>query len=296
MATPARLPAEASSKSSEDFAVALRLAGLLREHPLVQSVAVGGSVARGIGDEFSDLDLFVYCSEFPDTEELLRYLQPARPQRWKAYSGHAADGAREGRLRRRQHRGRPEPPSCFNRRGVPPRGPGEAQTGDATAGLRRRVRRCDSTLWQHLARQVAGPCARLPRHAGEKDGGTAHGDRAVWVPGIEASREGDRLVLYEAVCRVQRALLGVLVGLNHRYPPPEYKRTRAFLASLRIKPEAAAERFESCFQLPPGRVDSQLRGLVHETYDLVGIHMPDLDVEEARQRFTLNPSLAAPAE
>ena len=44
--------------------------------------------------------------------------------------------------------------------------------------------------------------------------------------------------------------------------------------------------------LEPVAAIDHLRLLVHDTFDLVATHMPDLDVVAARRRFTVNPALA----
>ena len=114
----------------------------------------------------------------------------------------------------------------------------------------------------------------------------------LWVPGLDASREGDLLVLNEALSRVQRGILAVLLGLNRQYFPPEYKRIRRLLESMAIQPERAGQRMVETYTFEPVVAIEHLRQLVHETFDLVATHMPDLDVEAARRRFTVNPALA----
>lgn len=43
--------------------------------PGIQAMSVGGSVARGVADEFSDLELSVYWNEVPDTEARREWLK-----------------------------------------------------------------------------------------------------------------------------------------------------------------------------------------------------------------------------
>ena len=65
--------------------------------------------------------------------------------------------------------------------------------------------------------------------------------------------------------------------------------------TLAIKPRQAAERLELSLTIGGAPALEVLRELVHETFDLVESHMPELDVARARKRFTTNPAIAEDA-
>ncbi len=74
-------------------------------------------------------------------------------------------------------------------------------------------------------------------------------------------------------------LLGVLAGLNRMYFTRfQFKRTRTFVASMKIAPVRLAERLESLFRLPPESAAAELGRLVEETGTLVVQELPGFDV------------------
>jgi len=296
--TPARttmpaFPAEsATPKSRRDFAVAQQITARLALSPHVEAIAVGGSIARGIGDEFSDLDLYAYCSAFPSESERRELLDPIAPTHWKSHQELAQHGILVDSF------------LC-----------GDTEV-DLNIVLLKTVEAClhavlvKHDVTQRLQAFVGGFVDAVPLY-GEplcetwRARVSAYPDplahemvrkhlriEPLWVPGLDGCREGDLFVLYEALCRVQRGVLGILLGLNRLYAPPSYKRSRQLLASMAIKPDDAAARLEQVFTLEPTEALASLRAITEETFDLVGVHRPEFDVALARKRFTTNPALA----
>jgi hypothetical protein len=75
-------------------------------------------------------------------------------------------------------------------------------------------------------------------------------------------------------------LLGVLAGLNRLYFTRfQFKRTRAYVASMKLAPARLAERLESLFHLDPESAAAELGRLVKETAALVEQELPGFDVE-----------------
>jgi hypothetical protein len=75
-------------------------------------------------------------------------------------------------------------------------------------------------------------------------------------------------------------LLGVLAGLNRLYFTRfQFKRTRAYIAGMKIAPARLAERLESLFRLDPKSAAAELARLVEETAALVTEELPGFDVE-----------------
>jgi hypothetical protein len=75
-------------------------------------------------------------------------------------------------------------------------------------------------------------------------------------------------------------LLGVLAGLNRLYFTRfQFKRTRAFVAGMKIAPARLAQRLESLFRLDPESAAAELGRLVEETAALVEEELPGFDVE-----------------
>jgi hypothetical protein len=75
-------------------------------------------------------------------------------------------------------------------------------------------------------------------------------------------------------------LLGVLAGLNRLYFTRfQFKRTRSYVASMKIAPARLAERLELLFRLDPESAAAELGRLVEETAALVEQELPGFDVE-----------------
>ncbi len=291
-ATQPSLPKEASAKSREAFAVGQRIAASFARHESVTSIALGGSIARGIGDEFSDLDLYVYCSDFPSDEERRALLQPHAPQRAKTHADRASAGVLVEWFVCEQT----EVDLNFVRvKTVEACLRAVLEKHDLTPIVLAFVGGFADAVSLHGAEQLEAWRSRVqayPATLGRKLVQQNLEIEPLWVPGVDGCRAGDLLPLHEALCRVERGVLGILVGLNRQYPPPAYKRVRRMLAGMALKPERAAERLEEVFRVEVGRAASQLREFVLETLDLVAAHLPELDVAAARRRFTTNPALA----
>lgn len=291
-ATRASIPEGATPKSHADFAVAVRVAAVFAEHPEVVAIAVGGSVARGIADEYSDLDLFVYCREFPQAADRAALVGRLPAERWKSHPEHASSGLQV------------EAFLC------------EGAEVDLNLMLEKTAEVCVRSVTQklNLARNIQAfvggfaDCVALYGHdriESWRERAAAYPEQLaqemvaahlsigpLWVPGLDRSRAGDLLVLNEELLRVQRGILGVLLGLNRQYFPPTYKRFPRLMGSMAIQPDDAGRRMVETFTLEPVAAIDHLRLLVHDTFDLVATHMPDLDVVAARRRFTVNPALA----
>ncbi len=87
--------------------------------------------------------------------------------------------------------------------------------------------------------------------------------------------------------RISNQVLSVLHALNGRYcgHPSTYKRLDALEYELPIAPADLAARLRSVFTSPTHEGAAELRDLVEETYDLVDVHLPEIDVEHLRTLF-----------
>ena len=81
-------------------------------------------------------------------------------------------------------------------------------------------------------------------------------------------------------------LLGVLSGLNRVYYTPfQFKRMGRFLSQLRLQPADLGGRIEALFTSPPAEALLSLESLVAETLDLVEAGLPDVDTSVPRRRI-----------
>jgi hypothetical protein len=109
-----------------------------------------------------------------------------------------------------------------------------------------------------------------------------------WIYDGMGRDRGDLVVFYEYVLATIRSLVGVLAGLNRVYVAPEkLKRVGAVVARMEIVPTEAAARLEALLDLPREEVRAELDDLVGRTLDLVDEHLPEVDTARARRLWSL---------
>ena len=92
---------------------------------------------------------------------------------------------------------------------------------------------------------------------------------------------------YQILTDASYNLLAILAGLNRLYFTSfQFKRLHHFAAQMAIKPAGFAARLDRLFSTPPAEAALELKALVDETLDLVAQHMPQVEVENVKQRLS----------
>src|SRR5688500_5885131 len=118
-----------------------------------------------------------------------------------------------------------------------------------------------------------------------------------WIYDGMGRERGDLVVFYEYVLATMRNVVGVLAGLNRAYVAPEkLKRAGAVVSRMELTPPNAAARLDALLDLPREQVKAELDDLVARTLDLVEQHLPEVDTAHARRTWSLpaEPSDAPP--
>ncbi len=118
-----------------------------------------------------------------------------------------------------------------------------------------------------------------------------------WIYDGMGRDRGDLVVFYEYVLATMRGLVGVLAGLNRVYVAPDkLKRVGVVVGGMELVPPNAAARLERLLDLPREQVRAELDDLVGRTLELVEEHLPEVDTSGARALWTLpaEPCEAAP--
>ncbi|MGH2558729.1 MAG: hypothetical protein ACRDJH_06670 [Thermomicrobiales bacterium] len=281
----AKFPVDAANDAYRHrLELALQIAPAYAAHPRVVAVAVGGSVARGHADRFSDLELAIFWSVAPSSQ-----------QRTSA-------ARRAGAVHRRDFQ--------FDRASQ------SWEEDYEVAGLKIDVRHITvaSTEWLladvadrfdvALSKQVfAGSiCHSIPlaghktierwRARAEYPGGLAQamvqanlgfGPKSYLA--MLAARD-DCLLLYDLFCRIERLVLGMLLGLNRVYPPSaDFKWLDWTIRRLPIAPPDLAGRLRRPYAIPPPLAVEELGRLIDETLTLVEFHLPEVDTAPTRARI-----------
>jgi hypothetical protein len=109
-----------------------------------------------------------------------------------------------------------------------------------------------------------------------------------WVYDGMGRERGDLVVFYEYVLATMRNLVGILAGLNGVYVAPEkLKRVGAVVGRMPLTPPDAAARLDALLDLPRERVKPELDDLVARTLELVEEHLPEVDTGAARTIWSL---------
>ncbi|HEY6408426.1 MAG TPA: hypothetical protein VIY29_13240 [Ktedonobacteraceae bacterium] len=95
---------------------------------------------------------------------------------------------------------------------------------------------------------------------------------------------GDMLALADIFCRVERQVLGALLGLNRLYlPNPTYKGLDELIAEMRLSPPDLSARLKHTFRLPPLEGVQLLRSVIEDLFALIETHMPEFDTQPYRE-------------
>ena len=259
----------------------------------VDAVMLSGSTARGDADRWSDTEVGVFWSRRPTTDEReavaraagasdLRmvtgehagppwydhvYLGAKRPDGLLVEVVHTLTSAVDETLDAILGTCQPDGPGLDTLKGI--------VDGREITGVRAKVVR----RWQERA-------AAYPRGLAiaivQRDGAIEQ----FWRWRMLVDRDNPLLLAREFL-RIASQLLNVLHALNGRYcgHPSAFKRLDALQQELPVAPDDLAARLRSVFTLPTPEGAAALHTLVEETYDLVELHLPEVDVEHLRTQF-----------
>lgn len=273
--------------SQQLFALAELIAVPYFQLPNIRAAMVTGSVAKGIADTYSDIDMgFFYETTLPEEAalEAIRSRLGVSDRKW--LSGSRDDGSFA---------------EAYDLGGV------EVQlihsTIAAWAATMAELQR-DLKVDTPLAKALEGIMICRPLYGAEYiDAWKAQAANfppplaeamirhfMAFFPawGLMPYLEGrDATVWYHHILvESVHHLLGVLAGLNNVYFTPfQFKRTQHFIAQLALAPARLGERIEGLFQTLPALSLPELERLVDETLALVEQHMPQIDTTAARRRI-----------
>ena len=259
-------------------AIAGRIVGSLAARTELRASLLAGSVAQGIADEHSDIDLLNYYDELPARELFDAILTETGGQT----IGDIADSGRDAFTAR------------YRFDGI------EVQTGgQLVSDLEKRLGRIERGDVDWITAKVA---------MGLLEGAALHGDELIgawkaraaypeslrtreveanlgWFPiwRIDAhleARDADlfrRQMLLDGAFRV----VAVLSAVNRLYFTTfQFKRAGAHIAQMKVKPERLAERLDRVANAPPSEAARELSGLVEETKAIVKAEMPGIETDQ----------------
>lgn len=255
--------------------------------PTIKSVMITGSAAKGLSDDYSDIDMTMYYEEqLPDEEALdaIRTGLGGSERRWVIGDRSAGSFA-----------------EAYGLCGI------EVQIGhtlidkweetityvhsaeDVDTNAQKALEgtlACQALFGEALIDKWQAQIAAFPPELGKAMVEKNLQFFPVW--GLEPHfRTRDATIwYYQILVETTQRLIGILAGLNQLYFTTfQFKRQRRFIEQMAIKPDNFAERLDWLFTAVLSDALPQLEALVSETIALVETHMPEADTSKAKARI-----------
>jgi predicted nucleotidyltransferase len=268
--------------TAKRMALAQRIAPAYAANPNVRAVLLAGSVARGVADQFSDIEIDVFWSQPPTEDELQAPIERAGATLLyrEADANEWADG--------------------FFIEGI------KVDTSQFLVGTIERwledvVDRADTEVEKQLL--IAAVQHALPLHGADlaarwRAKAAAYPDelsRAMVAQHLAfrprallemfAARD-DLLILYKGLVAVEELIMGVLLGLNRLYlAHPSHKWMDWQIAQMSVAPPDLARRLKQILRDEPRAAVRAIHVLIEEIFALVEQHLPGFDTSAARAEF-----------
>ena len=276
-----------TEQSNYLVALARRVVQPYTQLPTCRAAMVTGSAAKGLSDNYSDLDLTIYYdAELPREDELtlIRQQHGAADRKWLL--GDRAEGGFA---------------EAYDLHGI------EVQIGHTTlANWEADIDKvlvaldCDSPLQKAMEGTLA--CQAL---YGEAYIQQWQARLAVYPPALAEAMVKKHLAFfpiwglephfrtrnatiwyYQTLVEAAQNLVGVLAGLNHLYFTTfQFKRMGRFFQQMAIAPSNLAVRMERLFNSDQPAALAEVEALVAETVTLVETYMPTIDTTRAKRRL-----------
>jgi hypothetical protein len=242
---------------------------------------VGGSVAQGVADAWSDVDTVVYWDEIDrDWLEKPRAGVPGERFTWvEHYPGNACleqyrfDGVKADVAHVRLGWLDELVDEAFSGRDF------DTTSLDVLRGVEEAIVLFGEERYERLRARVRPYPEELRRAMVERH----LTFMPSWAYDSMGRERGDLVVFYEYVLGTMRNVVGVLAGLNGVYVAPDkLKRVGAVVGRMELAPPEAARRLAALLELPRAEVRAELEDLVGATLDLVDAHLPEVQTARAR--------------
>lgn len=272
----------------ELLAIGRRVSEACVSQAAARAVALTGSVALGLADGASDIDLIVFHGDALPPPAALDAVRATACGSLRLYASGVQDGARfkEGYF---VHGVRCDlghiTVAAFEADMALVL---DAHSADAHA--QSRLAGILDSLPLHGADVIAGFQARAARYPDALARATVAKHLRFppfWTLTEMGAGRGELLHLYTAVVEAETNILGTLCGLNRVYLPGEFKHLDRLAAILPRAPPDLAPRLRMVLRQEPRVAAEELGALIRETFALVTQHMPEVDTSGPHRWFDL---------
>lgn len=254
-------------------------------NPKAKAAMVTGSVALGISDYYSDIDMSIYYDEeLPSEEELETARQQNKISELLWVMGDRSTGSfGEGYLVR----------GVECQFGHVTIARWEKDMNDILTGLNvisplqkamSGVLICIPLYGKQLIEKWQSKIADYPDVLAKEMVKKYLNFPALWAVGEMLAARNTTMFQHQIVLEAGQNLLGVLAGLNRLYYSNfQIKRMAQFIQQMNIAPSNLYDRLESIYHQEPISAANQLKELITETIALVEIHMPEINTSKVKR-------------
>jgi hypothetical protein len=260
--------------------VAKKLAERIRTFPGVQAIVVGGSVARGYADAYSDLELPIFWDELPTDETRLALVAALHGEFLHGYDG----PAQEDQLLINGFQVDLWHNTVAGEDAVIKTVLEEYSMDFGDSNFVDTIRACIPLYGDAIIQKWKRQAAQYPRALAEKN-------IRQHIAAFDAAQlavlvhRDNPTVFYAAISRLQESMFLVLLALNRLYFPT-FKWMYQVLATMPVKPVDVERRFRQAFHVSYDDAIEDTTHLLHEILALVENHFPHLDTTAVARRLT----------
>ncbi len=276
------------SKISETFLeIARQNTAVFQQNPHIKAILVTGSVAKGVADDNSDIDIIMYYDELPDEAAFEAYRQAALDSGGGFYGGNAAEGFAlfqyiDGLRHDFAHAPLSETEELLAEFLAEP----DLENNNKQImldGILTGVPLKGAEITQKWKDQLAN----YPPQLGEMLVKKYLRFRPHWVLQKMGVDRNEVIFLQEELLNAVQNIFGVLCGLNKLYHPGKIKGLNYTVAKMQLAPPNVASRLPGLFEVDGQTAVNQLKQLIEETIELVETHLPQIDTTPTRKLFTM---------
>jgi len=275
---------------AENPATALRMALARRAmdqyaaSPGFRAGILTGSVALGLADDASDLDIVLYYDSIPSLEALdairlalggerLLFAFGA-PEEGSCVQSFLLEGVKTDVAHATLARWKEDAADVLVAHNA------ESPMQKALSGLLESIPLAGGEVVEELRREAAYPdglaVAVVARHLKFYP---------PWALREQAADRGDALYFHELLTGEVAHLINVLCGVNRIYHWGELKHSDHLLSRMKVAPDRCRETLGNLYRMDMGEAADSLDRLIRATFDIVDSALPDADVAKARQRY-----------
>jgi hypothetical protein len=257
-------------------------------NPKVAVLVVAGSVGRSNADMYSDIELDVYWHESPTDEDRMAPIVGAggNVEIFWDYSAEEEEWGEEYVVN-----GMKIGISSFLTSSIDRWLIDVTEQGDPNelkqmrlAAIQHCIPLCGEPqvrAWQNVAQNYPNVLVHtvITRYVEDE---AFHG----WYGRRMLAARDDCIMLYDICCRVEKCIVGMLLGLNRIYlANPAFKWMDATIAQMALAPADLSARLKHVFHCTPVESVAMLEALLDETVALLETHVASLDLTDFKTRL-----------